>query len=186
MAAGVANPRQVVIALAGQGGYCAEIGCWKGDFSARVLQAARPRALHLIDPWLFQPSFPARWYGGALAGSQADMDAIHAGVQRRFAASPHVQIHRTTSLLGARQFDDGVFDWVYIDGDHSRRAVLDDLTAWHSKVRPGGYLVCDDYLWVDESGKLSVKAAIHDFLAAHPHHRGGQIHTQFAILISAG
>ena len=48
-----------------RGGVCAEIGVWKGDFSDRILRYANPKSLHLIDPWLFQPQYKERMYGGA-------------------------------------------------------------------------------------------------------------------------
>jgi hypothetical protein len=53
---------------------CAEIGVWKGDFSQRILDITNPSELHLIDPLMFQPSFPSRWYGGVKAANQSDMD----------------------------------------------------------------------------------------------------------------
>lgn len=149
----------------GHGGVCAEIGVWKGDFSRRILDFLRPKELHLIDPWSFSPDFPQRWYGGAFARSQVDMDAIHRAVQDRFRTEPAVRVHRGSSMELSATFPDGYFDWIYIDGDHSRQAVFDDLRAWHKKVRAGGLLVLDDYHWRDESGQRSVKAAIEDFLA---------------------
>jgi len=62
-----------------------EVGVWKGDFSAQLLDALRPAVLHLVDPWQFDPSLPKSWQGGGAATSQADMDAIAASVRRRFA-----------------------------------------------------------------------------------------------------
>ena len=43
-----------------KGGAVAEIGVWKGDFSAVLIEKLQPSALHLIDPWLFQPQYPTR------------------------------------------------------------------------------------------------------------------------------
>jgi hypothetical protein len=160
-----ADPRNIAIDLIPPDAICAEIGSWKGDFAARIVKLAGPRELHLIDPWRFNPAYPARWYGGNVAKSQADMDAICLGVRSRFADNPEVRIHRCGSLDGSPQFLDCSFDWVYIDGDHSRQAVRDDLHAWYPKVKPGGFLVCDDYLWKDEFGAFSVKAAVDEFIA---------------------
>ncbi len=143
---------------------CAEIGTWKGEFAARILDVARPRELHLVDPWRFAPAYPQRWYGGLLATSQADMDAICASVQGRFAGRSEVRIHRCPSVEASALFANGLFDWVYIDGDHAFDSVLADLKAWYPKVRPGGHLVCDDYGWKDETGRLSIKAALDEFL----------------------
>ena len=36
-------------------------------------------------------------------------------------------------------------DLVFIDGDHSYDAVVDDIEAWEPKVRPGGVLGGHDF-----------------------------------------
>jgi len=143
---------------------CAEVGVWKGDFSAQILSTVKPSELHLIDPWVFRPTFPNRWYGGAKAASQSDMDAIHAGVMKRFHGRAEVRIHRMRSLDAVAQFPDKSLDWVYIDGDHSYEAVKADLVAWLCKVKIGGALVGDDYDWLDESGAPSVLRAVEEVL----------------------
>ncbi|HXC55333.1 MAG TPA: class I SAM-dependent methyltransferase [Rhizomicrobium sp.] len=157
------DPRARLLERLPKGGVGAEVGVWKGDFSQALLETARPRALHLIDPWLFDASFPQRWYGGARAGGQADMDAIHDGVVAWFAGRTEVRVHRAPSLAAAATFADGTFDWVYIDGDHSADAVLKDLGAWRPKLRSGGLLCGDDYRWRDEQGRASVKDAVARF-----------------------
>ena len=173
--------RAFVLKLAPLGGVCAEIGCWKGDFSAQILSVMKPRELHLVDPWRFVSAFPRRWYGGAIATSQADMDGIFEDVRIRFVKTPQVKIHRQASVAAARQFADETFDWIYIDGDHSRDSVLADLQVWHAKVKPGSFIVCDDYTWVDENNVPCVKAAIETFLqntaVAHTY----ELHNQFVI-----
>ena len=153
-----------VLNAAPKHGICAEIGVWKGDFSRRILQWCRPRELHLIDPWLFAADFPERWYGGAIARSQQDMDAIMDAVVSRFSANPSVRVHRGKSHDIVEQFPDEYFDWIYIDGNHSYEAVLDDLQTWHRKVKCGGVIGLDDYDWRDESRQLSVRAAIAKFV----------------------
>lgn len=138
---------------------------WQGDFSEMILQFARPRALHLIDPWAFAPEYPKRWYGGEEARSQADMDAIFAAVESRFRDRPQVLLHRMTSLAASRQFHDRYLDWVYLDGDHSYEEVLSDLRSWWPKIKTGGCVAGDDYQWKDERGQSSVKAAVEQFAA---------------------
>jgi len=178
--------RSYVVATVPPGAVCAEIGVWKGDFSARLLATGRIAALHLVDPWTFQPDYPVRFYGGGIAKSQADMDAIHAGVRDRFAAAPQIQVHRASSLDAARQFPDGMFDWLYIDGDHSYRPVLDDLTAWLPKLKSSGIICLDDYFWRDEAGRRSVKDAIDAFLARQPVARAQRVGGQFILRAAAG
>ena len=51
-----------------------------------------------------------------------------------------VSIYRMTSLDAVSSFRDGYFDWIYIDAIHYFSSVMDDLTAYAEKVRPGGIL----------------------------------------------
>jgi hypothetical protein len=163
-----ANPfgsgRSFLLEWLPKGAVGAEIGVWRGEFSKGLLRAAEPRELHLVDPWKFVPSFPSRWYGGMEAKSQADMDAIFAEVQDQFRTNPAVHILRKPSLEAAEAFPNGKFDWVYIDGDHSEEAVLNDLRSWAPKLKRGGLLVGDDFQWRDEAGDFSVRRAVLRFV----------------------
>lgn len=106
---------------------CAEIGVWKGEFSARIRRRTAPRELHLIDPWRFLPEYPERLYGGRVARSQRDMDRIFQDVRARFGDVPDVIVHRGASADVLPTFDDDHFDWVYVDGNHAYAFVLADL-----------------------------------------------------------
>jgi len=128
----------------------AEIGVWRGDFSARILRTVRPAKLHLIDPWAFQGGEPYReaWYGGKLAADQNAMDRLHAGVVGRFAreiAAEVVEVHRCASTEAAGRFPVGYFDWVYVDGNHLYEVVRADLELYDPKLKAGGLLAGDDY-----------------------------------------
>ena len=161
------NRRQFVLETIPPNAVCAEIGVWMADFSEAIVRAAQPRELHLIDPWLYRADFPRRWYGGARAASQRDMDTICDGARLRMAEYPGVHVHRMTSVDASRMFSDMCLDWVYIDGDHSQDAVAADLEAWWPKIKPGGILAADDYLWRDENGERSVKQALDAFVEAN-------------------
>ena len=50
-----------------------------------------------------------------------------------------------TTRAASGLFDDGFFDFVFIDADHSAPAVDDDIRHWTPKVRPGGWLGGHDY-----------------------------------------
>jgi predicted O-methyltransferase YrrM len=101
------------------------------------------------------------WWG--IAKNQHDMDDIYAGVSARFSSDARVKIKRLRSIDAASTFQDAYFDWVYIDGDHSYSAVMNDLFAWSTKVKPGGILCGDDLYWRDESRRPSVSSAVADF-----------------------
>lgn len=159
-----AGARRELVGRLRTSGIGAEIGVWKGEFSAELVRQTRPQSLHLVDPWSFSGELPQRWYGGAKARDQKDMDAIYSSVVTKFAKKPEVRIHRMRSSHAAPLFPDGHFDWIYIDGDHSYETVLQDLTLWGPKVRRGGILAGDDYQWRDEAGLLSVARAVREYI----------------------
>jgi hypothetical protein len=138
----------------------AEVGVWKGDFSEEILRTVRPSQLHLVDPWAFQPAHPDRWYGGLVASEQAAMDKIYQDVCARFARHGNVKIHRRFSSDLLEIFPKHSLDWIYIDGDHSREAVRNDLLLALDVVKPGGVIGGDDYFWRDSDGSRPVKAAV--------------------------
>lgn len=157
--------RRLVLRAFGRGGIGAEIGVFRGDFSAEILRVARPRELHLIDPWrnVADPDLTGAWYS---TGSDHDMDEVFATVQARFqreVAEGTVALHRHTSSEALACFDDGSLDFVYIDGDHRYRAVREDLERAFQKLKPGGILAGDDYSlggwWED-----GVVRAVHEVL----------------------
>src|SRR5262245_15802256 len=158
------DPREFLFRMLPKGAACAEIGVWKGWFSRRIVDRLAPRKLWLVDPWRFRPDLPGAWYGGALAKAQADMDAIHDDVVRNLGSLPGVTVLRAPSVEAAKSVEDGSLDWVYVDGDHSYQGVIDDLTAWLPKVRPGGLVVGDD-LKLKAQGEVPVARAMKDFVA---------------------
>ena len=159
-----AGARDDLLGMLAPGGTGVEIGVWRGEFSQRILELAKPQELHLVDPWIFAPQFPRRMYGGKKAKSQADMDCIAQLVRHRFDGDSRVQIHRCTSREFFRSQSDRQFDWVYLDGDHSEDTVYQDLKDAWTQVKPGGVICGDDYLWLDEHRCLSVRRAVNRFI----------------------
>jgi len=52
---------------------------------------------------------------------------------------------RETSAAAVTRFRDNSLDWIYVDGDHRYESVKHDLEQFLPKVRPGGFIICDDY-----------------------------------------
>jgi hypothetical protein len=145
---------------------CAEIGVWKGDYSRIILKYTHPKELHLIDPWLFDPSLPERWWGGKIAKGQDFMEDMYNSVKSEFGSKDNVYFHRKTSVEALSGFDDAYFDWIYIDGDHTYEGVLQDLTLSWQKIKSGGCILGDDYYLGAEVG-FPIKRAVEDFIALH-------------------
>ena len=56
-----------------------------------------------------------------------------------------IYIHKTTSLEASKEFDDDYFNFVFIDGDHSYKAVLQDIKAWYPKIKECGIIGGHDW-----------------------------------------
>ncbi len=147
----------------------AEIGVWKGNFSELALGSGMIAEYTLIDPYEFMPEFPARMYGGRVAKSQADMDLIFEQAKARIDASPGKKNWvRERSDKAAHSIADGSLDFLYVDGNHYYEGVMADLENYHAKMKVGGYIVLDDWMWEDDQGQLAVKLATCDYISRHP------------------
>ena len=150
----VANRDQMIMKFP-RDAVVAEIGVDQGVFSRSILRT-NPRRLHLIDPWEKQT--------GDFANdpmNDGDFEQKYKTVRETLGRLPNVEIIRDYSLKAVERFADGYFDWIYLDADHSYRAVRSDLEAWIRKIRPGGIFAGHDYCtrhWIQ------VKAALDDFL----------------------
>ena len=146
---------------------CAEIGVYQGRFSELILRIARPKKLHLIDPWKYEadPAYDQSFMGGAKGQSQARMDAMHDTVVKVF-KSRRVDIHRAGSAECSSLFPDNYFDWIYIDGNHQYEFVKRDLELYFSKVKGGGLIAGDDYdRGPNHWSKDGVKHAVDEFVS---------------------
>jgi hypothetical protein len=160
--------RRAVLAALPRGGAGAEIGVWKGDYSARLLAAAQPSVLHLVDPWRFPDDgrVAGSSWGGRVAHSQRDLDAVHESVLRRFAgeiAAGRVVVHRAESAVAGETFADASLDWAYVDANHLYEEVSRDLALCRRKVKPGGLVCGDDYSiagWWEDGVRRAVDEAV--------------------------
>jgi Methyltransferase domain len=134
--------RSALLAMLPKRAVGAEVGVWKGDFSARLLRRTKPTELHLIDPWTHTEA--EGYEKAAFARRDADeMDAMYRDVRKRFDGRKNVVLHRLSSLDAVAEL--GSLDFAYIDGDHTYDAVLADLNAYWPLIRPGGCIAGDDY-----------------------------------------
>ena len=161
--------RRNILKHLGEIGTVAEIGVWRGRFTEILLEMLAPRKLYLIDPW--RPTDGGGYGDVALTADKdaAEMDKVLAFVENRFAAqiaSGQVEIRRGFSGEVLPTFPDDSLDMIYIDGDHRFDGVMADLHLAYRKVRPGGFIVLDDYhqrgWWGDD-----VQRAVHHFIAQH-------------------
>ena len=122
-----------------QDGVVAELGTYKGDFARQIVARAKPRELHLVD----------------IDYSQFDPSGL---------AEPQVRCHRGLAHEVIASFPDDSFDWIYIDADHSHASALSDARASAAKIKPGGFMVFNDFAHADpRGGRYGVHRAVVDF-----------------------
>ena len=148
--------RQALLAALPAGGRVAEIGVAAGDFSADILRLARPERLVLVDAW------HSERYG----------DPLMEGVRARFAeelAAGRVEIRRGLSTEVCPRLENGAFDWVYLDTDHSYETTRRELEILADKVRPEGWICGHDYVsgYWPHLLRYGVVEAVHEFCARH-------------------
>jgi hypothetical protein len=135
----------------------AEVGVWKGHYSETLLKSNPGLSLlYCIDPWSPQPDY-CEQKNDAIVLERAYQEAA----QRLFGYFRSRAI-RKPSIIAASDFTDGSLDFAYIDGNHRYGAVIQDLTAWAPKVRPGGIIAGHDFV-MREKKHIEVEAAVHAY-----------------------
>ncbi|CEL93557.1 unnamed protein product [Vitrella brassicaformis CCMP3155] len=103
-----------------------EIGVYNGEFSDRLLRLSSPKRYHMIEPKA-KRFFEVR---RELLQGERSFD---------------ISWHRNYSQEAASLFDDGYFDFLYVDGSHSHDDVLRDLHLYYPKMRKGAILAGHDF-----------------------------------------
>lgn len=126
----------------------AEIGVFKGEFTAHILRTVRPKELHLIDAWwLLYGEYYPDWGTYTEFGRLRTKDAyehakrVVARLDRRSATVFHID-DDVGCLEG---FADSYFDWVYLDTSHEYAHTKKELAVLKLKVRRGGLISGDDW-----------------------------------------
>lgn len=94
-----------------------------------------------VDPWTDYDDYPE--YKGMQGG-------IYEAFLRNVERSGHkdkIRIVRGYSHQKVPEFEDHFFDMIYIDGNHEPEFVLEDAVLSFRKLKPGGYMIFDDYGW---------------------------------------
>ena len=146
----------------------AEVGVWKGDFSAHILAKSKLRVLYSIDPWIH---FSANVYLDITNVSQIEFENVYLEAKRKLAKfGKRSKIVKMKSEDASLIFQDNSLDFIYIDANHSYNECRRDLDFYYPKLKKGGIFAGDDYLnEVISDTKFEVKQAVDDFLTIHKH-----------------
>lgn len=143
-------------------GIGAEIGVHKGNFTPVLLAVARPRKLHIMDPWY---RLGRQWDWGA--GDRSTVNALTRIMKRLEAelADGSVVLHIGDDLEILPGFPAGYFDWMYFDTTHTYAQTVEELALAAGLIKPDGIVCGDD--WRDDPSHphYGVRRAVEEFCA---------------------
>ncbi len=136
-----------------------EIGTFKGDFALLLCKAGLK--LYAIDPWKDYSDYhrDSAW--------QKELDGIHEQTKKLLALYD-CEILRKSSMEMVNTFADESLDFVYIDGNHSFKYVVEDIFEWSKKVKKGGVISGHDYIYIRRKGfdEIHVKFVVDAYTKA--------------------
>src|SRR5688572_3661132 len=74
-----------------------------------------------------------------------DAERSHRVFDREAGFSDRCEVLKMSTNDASVLFEDGTFDFVFIDADHSYEAVRTDIERWTPKVRKGGWIGGHDF-----------------------------------------
>ena len=144
-----------------------EVGVQKGLYSEVLCRENPQMKVYGVDPWTSyktcDASEPRRKTESH--ASQETCDRFYEETKVRMAKYPNYEILREYSVDAVKRFEDKSIDFVYLDGNHEYSFVIDDITEWSKKIRPGGIIAGHDYYRIkDKRSLMHVKFAVDDYV----------------------
>ncbi len=143
-----------------------EVGSAWGGYARTILDAWKGEQLFLVDPWEKQDNSVYQ----ENTNTMADFNDWYQNCKNLAAQDKRVVLVKKYSVDAASIFDKESLDFVYIDGNHSYRNVMEDMDAWFPKVKIGGVFGGHDFQnKTDEGWFCEVENAVkrwtneHDF-----------------------
>lgn len=132
-----------------------EVGSWKGKSSTfmavEIINSHKDITFHCVDTW--QGSKEHRDRNNP---SFEPLCFIEDGLYNEFIKNIEpvksvINPIKMDSVSASALFEDESLDFVFIDGAHDYHSVKEDIVHWYPKVKKGGYIAGDDYVWPDVS-----------------------------------
>lgn len=124
-----------------------EIGVASGVTSKHLLDSHANATLFACDPFESYFDKPNRDHEETYYKYLKNLESYINSDRLYFERKSSIQYLIERNISGMFEF----FDFVYIDGDHSAKAVLQDFILSLPLVKQGGIIAFDDYYWVPRS-----------------------------------
>ena len=120
-----------------------EVGVWRGDNAQEVLSGLpNIKRLYLVD------------------NEELEKGSLWVTIDKLNGHNGSVKVINKSSVEAAKEVPDKSLDFVYIDADHSKESVKEDIKAWFPKVKPDGVLGGHDYNKIE----FGVFSAVNEFV----------------------
>ena len=150
------------VALYPDGSHFVEVGSWRGRSTAylavEIANSGKNIKFDAVDTWRGSDE-PVHQTDPAVVTDTLYEEFLTNMLPVRHIVNPV----RAASLDAVNRYEDGSLDFVLIDASHYYKDVHADITAWMKKIKPGGMIAGDDYMWcaADDPG---VKTAVDELL----------------------
>jgi hypothetical protein len=132
-----------------------EVGVQRGRFSRDILSRwPTCQSFTLIDLWAQQTNY----VDGANVADNVQEQIYQEALSNVAQFGSKVNVLRMLSSEAALQVADHSLDFVYIDARHDYCGVLEDLTAYWPKLRPGGIMAGHDFMTTAEVKSFNSKS----------------------------
>lgn len=146
-------------------GYGIEVGVQAGVYAEHILQNTD---LHLIclDGWRH---IPHGYKDRANGETETHLHYMNSTIRRLYQKyEGRFSVMRELSEKACIFFKDEMFDFIYLDSNHSEIFVTEQLYMWWNKLKTGGVIAGHDYLNLSTSiNDFGVKAAVDNFVNAN-------------------
>ena len=111
-----------------------EIGCYEGQASVWLMKNTDTR-LTVVDTFKGGEDLPD------------EKDLLKRFTENIEPYEDRVIVRQGTSEEVLKKLTDNVYDFIYVDGDHHAKNVLEDAVLAFPLLKEGGIMIFDDYTW---------------------------------------
>ena len=116
----------------------AEIGVERGAYSEVLCKRNPNLKLYCVDAW-------AAYAGYREHVPQSKLDDFYEFTRDRL-SDYDCELIRAFSMDAISRFAENSLDFVYLDANHEFQQVVNDISEWSKKVRPGGIISGHDFI----------------------------------------
>lgn len=133
-----------------------EIGVYRGKYTEKLCKVGLK--VYGVDPWN-----PYKGYHEHRRNFVKRSEDIYTEAKNRLAPYD-CELIRKMSTDAVKDFEDESLDFVYIDGHHGFKYVVEDIYEWSYKIKKGGVISGHDY---SLSPTIRVKHAVNGYIRAY-------------------